>query len=233
MKKLLQITVLVLLVLNIAAPAFQSCTKETPKTDNPVLQVTLENLVSTYNAGVVLAHEKAALLEGEMTVLTLPSKEVLFFLKKEGKATYDMFLGQGTELSSMVQKELGKVKVAYLREAMAVETQNGEIYTFTIGERKGHELVQKLASTWSGKGYGLALNFDISEAPADFKGLASTDELRATTCKCRLQTPTTDDSDCDSGGEGSTSCSIGASGTAPGCSVSCTGPTYYACCKTD
>jgi hypothetical protein len=230
--KVLKITVFALFLLNILVTAFQSCTKDSSKTNNATV-ATLENLVNTYNAGVVFEHEKAILMEGEMTAMTLPSKEVLFFLKKEGKPTYDIFLGQSTELSSVIQKELGKVKVAYLREAMAVETEVGEIYTFTIGERKGNELVRKLTPTWYGKGYGLAYNFNSSLSPSDFKGLSSTDELRASSCKCRLVTPNTTWDDCDSGGDGANSCSIGASGSDPGCSVSCVSTeysTYYACC---
>ena len=183
--------------------------------------------MSEYNAGVILEHEKAILMEGEMTVMTLPSKEVLFFLKKSGETTNDIFLCQGTELTSTIQKELGKVKVAYLREALAVETENGEIYTFTIGERKGHEIVQKAIPTWSGKGYGLSLNRSRNEGPLDYKGLNSTNELRASTCKCRE--PIDPDDDCDSGGHYSTSCSIGPTTTDPGCSTSCTGG-RYACC---
>lgn len=232
MKKVLQITVLVLLLLNIVVPAFQSCTKDSSKTDNPALQVTLENLVATYNNGVMLEHEKAILMEGEMTIMTLSSKEVLFFLKKDDITTNDIFLGQGTELSSVIQKELGNVKVAYLREALVIETAAKEIYIFTIGERKGHELVQKLAPIWFGKGYGLSLNINRAEGPSAYKGLSSTDEIRASTCKCRYQEAGSDDSDCTAGGSGSTSCSIGASGSDPGCSVSCS-EGHYSCCKTE
>ncbi|MBV6440236.1 MAG: hypothetical protein DYG98_11020 [Haliscomenobacteraceae bacterium CHB4] len=231
--KAIKIIVFVLLVLNMVAPIFQSCIKDTPKTDNQV-PPTLEQLVNTYNTGVTLEHEKAILLEGDMTIMTLPSKEVLFFLKRGTQSSYDIFLGQGTELSSAVQKELGKVKVAYLREAMAVQTEDGNIYTFTIGERKGHEVIQKLSPAWTGKGYGLAYSYNGNLSPKDFKGLSSTNEIRASTCKCRRQEPNTDWSDCDSGGEGASSCSIGASGTDPGCSVSCASnsySTYYACCQ--
>jgi hypothetical protein len=229
--KVLKITVFILLVLNI----IQSCTKDSSKNDNPALQFTLENLVSTYNKGVALDHNKAILMEGEMTVMTLPSKEVLFFLKKAGASTYEIFLGQGTELSSMIQTELGKVKVAYLREALAVETETGEIFTFTIGERKGHELVQKLTSTWSGKGYGLAFRWNRTETPSDYKGLSSEKDLefRAATCRCELSGgPSVP---CSSGGVGATDCSIGATvvngvTTDPGCSIGC-GQGYYACCN--
>lgn len=230
MKQLLQIAVLLLFALNLCMPVFQSCTKEGPKADNASVPITLENLVNQYNAGIGLPHQKASLLEGQMSVLTLPSKEVLFFLNQPGKPTNDIFLGQATELSSVLAKELGKVKVAYLREALAVESSNGEIYTFTIGIRKGHDLVQKLASTWTGKGYGLSLNLNRAEGPLNFKGLFSTDELRATTCKCREKG--SNDSDCTAGGNGSTDCSIGASGTDPGCSVSCN-DLYFACCKSE
>lgn len=234
--KVLKIAIFVLLALNILVPAFQSCTKDSSKTNNAA--VTLENLVSTYNAGVVLEHEKAILMEGEMTVMTLPSKEVLFFLKKNGALTYDIFLGQGTELSSMIQKELGKVKIAYLREAMAVETEDGEIYTFTIGERKGNEIVQKLTPSWSGKGYGLAYRWNRTVDPSDYKGLAAESELasRASDCRCVESVPPPNPAPpCQSGGSGATSCSIGATvingvTTDPGCSVTC-GSTTYACCN--
>lgn len=230
MKKFLQITVLLLLALNFAMPGFQSCTKENPKPDNPMSKVTLESLVNLYNIGTTLPHQKASLLEGEMTVFTLPSKEVLFFLTQAGKSTNDIFLGQGTELGSLLKKELGKVKVAYLREAMAVEMQNGEIYTFSIGVGKGHDLIQKLAPTWLGKGYGLSLNLNRTETPSNFKGLFSTDELRASICRCREKG--SDDSDCTAGGKGSTDCSIGSSSNDPGCSVSCNN-LNFACCKSE
>ncbi|MBK8194039.1 MAG: hypothetical protein IPK76_12820 [Lewinellaceae bacterium] len=177
------------------------------------------------------------MLEGEMTLVTLPSREALFFLKKAGESDYDIFLCQGTELSSAAQKELGKVKVAYLREALAIETSEGDIYTFTIGSRKGHEIIQKVVPYWSGKGYGLALNNNRADGPLDYKGLSSTDDLRASSCKCRLYHDPNDDSDCDSGGIGASSCSIGGTSTDPGCSVSCAsdvaGSTYYACCQTE
>ena len=111
-----------------------------------------------------------------------------------------------------------------------METANGEIYIFTIGEGKGHKLVQKLVPTWSGKGFGLALNRSRTEGPLDFKGLSSSNELRASTCKCRVNL--TDDSDCTAGGNGSTSCSIGSTVNDPGCSVSCN-EHYYACCRSE
>lgn len=240
--KFLKITIFVLLVLNILVPAFQSCSKDSSKTENPTLQLTMENLVNSYNKDVTFEHEKAVFLEGEMTIMTLPSKEVLFFLKKEGSNINEVFLGQGTDLSSMIQKELGKVKVAYLREALGIETEDGAIYTFTIGERKGHDIIQKLTPAWTGKGYGLTYNYGRDLGPSDFKGLSSTDELREPTpssCKCRVSGSS--DSDCASGGAGSTSCSIGATTAAngttvdPGCTVSCGtsagGVVYYACCK--
>lgn len=233
--KLIKITVSILLVLNLLIPFLQSCTKDSPKTNHSVLQ----NLVGAYNKDVHFEQDKAIFIEGEMTIITLPSKEVLFFLKKENKATHEIFLAQGTELPSNIKRNLGKVKVAYLREAMAFETQDGEFYTFTIGVRKGHQLIQGFSSAvWSGSGFGLAFWYNRSEIPSDYEGLSSTDDLyrnlRATPaeCKCKLydpQIPT--DPDCTSGGPGSTSCSIATVGTIAGCSVSCdTEHSYYACC---
>lgn len=241
--KLLKIAVFFLFALNVAIPLIQSCTKDTPKTDNPASRPGMESLVSEYNAGVLFNHEKALLLEGKMTVLSLPSKEVLFFLKQENEPGNQVFLGQGTVLSSTIQKDLGKVKVAYLREAIAIETEQKEIYTFTIGERKGHDLIRKLTPDWSGKGFGLAFNYRRYTEPFDYQGLLSTDDLvqdRATpsSCKCvePQEVPT---SNCTSGGTGASSCSIGATvnngvTVDPGCTVSCATVDgvvrWYACC---
>lgn len=175
--KMLKITVLVLFALNLAAPTFQSCSKDFSKADTSTLQSTLENLVKAYNQNVMLEHDKAIFMEGDMTIVTLPSKEVLFFLKKEGAATNDLFIGQGTALSSMLQKDLGKVKVAYLKEAIAIKAADGTVYTFTIGVRKGHELVQKLSPNWSGTGFGLANYYGRHISPDECKGASSTDDL--------------------------------------------------------
>ena len=224
--KLLKITVAVLFLLNITIPVFHSCTKESAKTPDPV---TLESLVNAYNIGLLHEPEKAVILEGTMTIMTLPSKEVIFFLKPAASPGNHIFIGQGTELPSMLQKDMGAIKVAYLKDAMAVEAADGSVYTFTIGVRKGHELVQKLKSDWAGAGYGLTLNYNRTEGPGDFKGLASTEEFRASVCKCRLANQS--DTDCDSGGSGAASCSIGSTTTDPGCSVSCS--VGYACCQTE
>lgn len=224
--KILKFTVAALFLLNVALPVFQSCTKESAKASDPV---TLESLVNAYNIGLLHENEKAAMLEGVMTIMTLPSKEVIFFLKPANSPDNHILIGQGTELPSMLQKDLGLVKVAYLKDAIAVEDKDGNIYTFTIGVRKGHELIQKLNSDWAGTGYGLILNYNRSEGPADFKGMASTEEFRGSVCKCRLANQS--DTDCDSGGLGAASCSIGSTTTDPGCSVSCS--VGFACCQTE
>lgn len=233
--KALRISIFILLVLNILVPVIQSCTKDSQKTGNSALR----NLVDTYNKDVPFEQDKAVYLEGEMTVMTLPSKEVLFFLKKENKPTTEIFLAQGTSLPSNPDKALGKVKVAYLHEAVAIEAENGDIYTFTIGERKGDALIQNLTPAWAGKGFGLAFWFNRKETPSDFAQLASTDDLygnlRATApeCKCKVYDPNvTNDPDCTSGGVGATSCSIATVETVAGCSVSCESQnSYYTCCK--
>lgn len=218
-------------MLNIIAYTFPSCTKETSKAIPTPDAITLEKMVVSYNSGKVLEHEKAILTEGDMTIMTLPSKEVLFFLRKDGASTNDIFLGQGIQLSSSVQKELGRVTVAYLREAIAVQTEEGEIYTFTIGEGKGHETIQKIASSWSGIGYGLSFRWNRDTGPSDYKGLNSEKELmvRASSCVC-VDVTSTNPPNCESGGAGSTACSIGATSTDPGCSVTC-GSAYYSCCN--
>lgn len=233
--KALKITIFILLVLNILVPIIQACTKDSQKAGNSALR----NLVNTYNKDVPFEQDKAVYMEGEMTVMTLPSKEVLFFLKKENKPTTEIFLAQGTYLPSNPNKVLGKVKVAYLHEAVAIETEEGDMYTFTIGERKGDALIQSLTPAWAGKGFGLAFWFNRKETPSDFAQLASTDDLyrnlRATSpeCKCKVYDPNvSNDPDCTSGGVGATSCSIATVGTVAGCSVSCdTEHSFYACCK--
>ncbi len=226
MKKVLQIAVFSLLFLNVIF-YFPSCTKDTPSS-TAQQPVTLESLVLAYNVGLNIDAYKAQFLEGTMEVITLPSKEVLFFLKQADQTNNSMFLAQATDFSSKLTADLGQVKVAYLKEAIVIQDQTGLLYTFSIGEGRGNELIQKLTATWTGQGYGLAFNTHVQESVTNYKGLSSTNELRKVSCKCEASGGR---SDCDSGGVGSTECSISSGGlTSEGCSVRCGGG-YYACCN--
>jgi|GEM_PF-6271553 len=224
MKIIFQITVFALLCLNVVF-YFPACTKDTPGSKQQQA-ITLESLVSSYNVGISAEPFKAQLLEGTMEVLTLPSREVIFFLKQADQMANDVFIAHATDVSVQLNADLGQVKIAYLRQAVAIQDQTGQIYTFTIGEGKGHELIQKLTSTWTGQGFGLSFKTQVQESISDYKGLASTSELRSVACDCEKAR-----GGCDSGGEGATDCSISSNTIGGGsCSVSC-GSGYYACCN--
>jgi hypothetical protein len=218
----------VLVVILLALNVFQSCKKE-PAQLPPAPLSLLEQMVATYNAGKPEGMpSRASLMQGTMTAMTLPSKEALFFLQENGSGNTHLFLCQGETLSADLLEELGQVRVAYLHESVVIETADKGYYTFSIGERKGHDLAQQVTGKWTGLGYGLALNSDTDLRPEMFKGKGSFGEVRANSCKCRAVTQ--DDSDCNSGGSGSTDCSIGSTEKQPGCSVSCSNGNY-ACCK--
>lgn len=207
--------------------SFQGCLKENPTDENQPTQFSLAQMVADYNYGKNMDFEKALLLKGTVTAMTFPSNEVLFFIEYPGQSSQDLFYGQGTSLSSTLGKEMKEVTVAYFRDALAVETKEGELFTYSLGEGEGHNLIKDLPAVWKGTGYGLSYRTNTPFRPKDVKGLSSLEIVREVTCICiefYVQ------EECDSGGPGAVTCSI--SDSSGECSVTCR-EQYYPCCNSD
>lgn len=239
-------SVFMLLVLGATFLFLYRCSQSDNNSETSGNAAFIAGLVAQYNAGESIDEFKAIFMEGSMSVLTLPSKEVLFFLKRtDNSAVNDIFICQNNQLETTLNEDLGNVYVAYLREALVIQTTNGKTYVFSIGERKGHEIAKNISADWSITGYGLAFWMNRSDDPSSFKGYSSLSEKYApgdpdkassrssvNECQCveyQVPRPPDGDSNCNSGGYGSSSCSITGTTTQAGCSTNCSG-NYYACC---
>jgi hypothetical protein len=210
------------------------CNKEAKKGERTeeTKIVSLEKLVESYNKDKINAHQMASLYEGEMTIITLPSTESLFMLEggeeEGGILFYCQSEPKSSDANEVMDKNLGLVRAAYLREALVVSTSDGELFTFSIGKGQGDELIKDIKANWQHIGFGLSAIQGRGYSPEDFRGLQSVADTRAdVACLCVRHTET---AECEAGGSGSTSCSI-SSGTAS-CNVTCDG-WHYACCNTE
>lgn len=212
------------------------CNKETKKEERKeeTKIVSLEKLVENYNQGKIhYPKDRALLIEGEMTLMTLPSTEALFFFNSGEEGGDIMFYCQREPKSSdtpeAMERSLGHVRAAYLREALVVSTSDGELFTFSIGKGLGTELIKDIKANWHYEGFGLSAIHGRDYTPEDFRGQQSVSETRADVeCKCVRHTETTD---CQSGGEGALSCSVSLG--AESCTATCNGEWYYACCNSN
>lgn len=208
------------------------CNKETKKEERTkeTKIVSLEKLVESYNKDKINAHQMASLYKGEMTIITLPSTESLFMLdggeEEGGILFYCQSEPKSSDANEVMDKNLGLVRAAYLREALVVSTSDGELFTFSIGKGQGDELIKDIKANWQHIGFGLSAIQGRGYSPEDFRGLQSVSDSRAAVvCACVLQTEV---ADCQSGGEGAMSCRV--SKDARSCTATC-GEGYFACCN--
>lgn len=209
----------------------------------------LDELVAVYNESASW-HNELNIIHGAVVVYPTLGKELYIY----NSSGHDIILQDYSDNGTITEPTAVQQATVIFSKRNAYLQSNSGSLKMVLGIQP-ELLLNKLHDiTFTGevfKGSGLIHTSGIHQklidddiingslvAPAFNSQLKSNEggpATQASSCKCYRNVsrhePGKNPDDCDSGGDGSTGCSIGDKLTEPGCSVSCNGDTHFACCE--
>ena len=202
------------LTITILIVFFISCDKETLKKQEFHLQ-NVDKMISEFNVGRNIENW-ALLSEGDLEIIIANDMILMKFDIPGNEEIKTYFLQIDKKDFSLKSQHFGLAEVIYLQQQIVVNSlERQQTLLFSLTKDSTPNYAKDIIFTNQFYGYGIGLNSAIRGAVT----------LRTPTCYCYLTSEPLQG--CDSGGIGSTSCSILGTG---GCSVSC-GLHYYSCCN--
>jgi len=198
----------------------------------------VKKYLDKYNSGKVSYHQ-AQFYTGTVYIRAASEDRMAIYLTKDGGKENEMFLLQMTENKHKdFQLKIDKAQVFYFRNQLIINAVNEDLklkFNLTNAELLPVEKEEDLQFKYAFSGFGLVqlkgysyynngLSSSSYRAGLGEPGDPPTGEKPSCSCTNNILT------ECDSGGQGSSSCSV-TNTNGQSCSTSCTSATQWACCN--
>lgn len=239
MKKIKLPTLIIVCGLLIFIMMYFSCKKERIATNFRIENV--QEILDEFNKGK-LKSKHSQYYEGKVNIRASRQELLVFVETVEGSSFF--FVLEVDKLEKSVDPiDIENAQVLYFKKSLIVNSlDKNERILFTVVDGVSFSRIPNISFTKNYKGFGLSKygNFKTDISPNHIKetttSIFDSEDIglnfrASASCKCRLRHTSPDDSDCDAGGIGSTSCSltVGSPCDACSCETEC-GTGYYACC---